>query len=146
MIVQVYKSISDYRDGKYPNYAFDPQRKIYPMVVTLEDWFLMGPELVNEVKDNVLRRMEKEEIPLEYLKDMPFSVCSTHEFEQAVQVMDQAGIHTVMQSKADDSRQQWTLSAFLKDGFTEYVRNTRFLFQEEFDVIGIKTTGEMDQR
>jgi hypothetical protein len=47
------------------------------MVVTLEDWFLMGPELVNEVKDNVLRRMEKEEIPLEYLKDMPFSVCST---------------------------------------------------------------------
>ena len=37
MIVQVYKSISDYRDGKYPNYAFDPQRKIYPMVVTLED-------------------------------------------------------------------------------------------------------------
>jgi hypothetical protein len=60
--------------------------------------------------------------------------------------MDQAGIHTVMQSKADDSRQQWTLSAFLKDGFTEYVRNTRFLFQEEFDVIGIKTTGGMDQR
>ncbi|HSL04691.1 MAG TPA: hypothetical protein VK901_14280 [Nitrospiraceae bacterium] len=59
MIVQVYKSIGDYRDGKYPNYAFDPQRKIYPMVVTLEDWFLMGPKLVNEVKDDVSRRMEK---------------------------------------------------------------------------------------
>lgn len=55
MIVQVYKSISDYRDGKYPNYAFDPQRKIYPIVVTLEDWFLMGPKLVNDVKDDVSR-------------------------------------------------------------------------------------------
>ena len=48
MIVQVYRSISDYLDGKYPNYAFDPQRKMYPMVVTLEDWFLMGPKLLNE--------------------------------------------------------------------------------------------------
>jgi hypothetical protein len=142
MIVQVYKSIRDYRDGKYPNYAFDPQRKIYPMVVTLEDWFLMGPKMVNEVKGDVSRRMEKEEIPLEYLKDMPFSVCSTHEFEQAVQVMDQVGIVTVMQGKVVDSRQEWTLSAFLRDGFREYARNSRFLFQKEFDAIGVKTIGE----
>jgi len=141
MIVQVYKSIRDYRDGKYPNYPFDPQRKIYPMVVTLEDWFLMGPKMVNEVKDDVSRRMEKEEIPLEYLKEMPFSVCSTHEFEQAVQVMDQVGILTVMQGKVDDSRQEWTLSAFLRDAFREYARNSRFLFQKEFDAIGIKTIG-----
>ncbi|MBK5283227.1 MAG: hypothetical protein JJE16_14230 [Nitrospiraceae bacterium] len=142
MIVQVYKSISDYRDGKYPNYAFDPQRKIYPMVVTLEDWFLTGPKLVNEVKDNVSRRMEKEGIPLAYLSDMPFSVCSTHEFEQAVQVMDQVGILTVMQGKVNDSRQQWTLAAFLRDGFQGHAKCLRFLFQKEFDAIGVNVIGE----
>ena len=145
MIVQVYKSIRDYRNGKYPNYPFDPHRKIYPMVVTLEDWFLMGPKMVNEVKDDVSRRMGREEIPLEYLKDMPFSVCSIHEFEQAVQVMDQVGILTVLQSKVDDSRQEWTLSAFLRDGFRKYARNSRFLFQKEFDAIGIKTIGEWNR-
>ena len=145
MIVQVYKSIHDYRNGRYPNYPFDPKRKIYPMVITLEDWFLIGPKLVNEVQDNVSRRMEKEEIPLEYLKDMPFSVCSAHEFEQAMQVMDQVGILTFMQGKVDDSRKQWTLSAFLKDGFQEYARNTRFLFQEEFDAIGVKAIGEWNR-
>ena len=142
MIVQVYKSISDYRNGKYPNYAFDPQRKIYPMVVTLEDWFLTGPKLVNEVKDDVSRRMENEGIPLAYLSDMPFSVCSIHEFEQAVQVMDQVGILTVMQGDVDNSRQQWTLSAFLRgDEFQAYVKHTRFLFQNEFHAIGVKTMG-----
>ncbi len=115
------------------------------MVVTLEDWFLMGPKLVNEVKDDVSRRMENEGIPLAYLTDMPFSVCSTHEFEQAVQVMDHVGILTVMQGKVDDSRQQWTLAAFLRSGFQEYAKHTRFLFQEEFDAIGVKTIGEWNR-
>lgn len=142
MIVQVYKSIRDYREGKYPNYVFDPNRKIFPIVVTLENWFLMGPKLLNELKDDVSRRMKKEELPLEFLRDMPFSVCSTHEFEQAVQVMDHAGILTVMQGKVDDSREQWTLAAFLRDGFQEHARHTRFLFQKEFDTIGVNVIGE----
>lgn len=142
MIVQVYKSIRDYREGKYPDYAFDPQRKIFPMVVTLENWFLMGPRLLNELKDDVSRRMKNENLPLEFLQDMPFSVCSTHEFEQAVQVMDLAGILTVMQGKVDDSREQWTLAAFLRDGFQEHARHTRFLFQNEFDTIGVNVIGE----
>ena len=142
MIVQVYKSIRDYRDGRYPNYAFDPQRKIFPMIVTLEDWFLMGPKLLNELKNDVSCRMQKEGLPIESLRDMPFSVCSTHEFEQAVQVMDHAGILTVMQGKIDDSRQQWTLAAFLRDGFPTFAKDTRFLFQKEFDAIGVTAIGE----
>ena len=142
MVVQVYKSIRDYRDGRYPNYAFDPKRKIYPIVVTLEDWFLMGPKLLNELKDDVSRRIQKEGLPLELLNDMPFSVCSIHEFEQAVQVMDHVGILTVMQGKVDDSRQRWTFSAFLSDGFQKFAKDTRFLFQKEFDEIGVKTIGE----
>lgn len=89
--------------------------------------------------------MGKEEIPLAYLKDMPFSVCSIDEFEHAVQVMDHAGILTVMQSKVDDSREQWTLSACSREGFQEHARETRFLFQEEFDAIGIKTIGEWNR-
>ena len=56
--------------------------------------------------------------------------------------MDQVGILTVMQGRVEDSRQEWTLSAFLRDAFREYARNSRFLFQKEFDAIGIKTIGE----
>ena len=144
MVVQVYKSIRDYRAGRYPNYPFDAQRKIYPMVVTLEDWFLMGPKLVHKVREDVIRRMEKDELPLEFLKEMPFSVCAIHEFEQAVQVMDFTGVLNVMQGKVDDSRQEWTLDAFLRDGFQGYMKDTRFLFQKEFDAIGVNTIGEWD--
>jgi hypothetical protein len=56
--------------------------------------------------------------------------------------MDEVGILTVMQGKVDDSRQEWTLSAFLKEGFREHMRNSRFLFQEEFDAIGVEVIGE----
>jgi len=116
------------------------------MIVTLEDWFLMGPKLLNELKNNVSRRMQKEGLPIEFLRDMPFSVCSTHEFEQAVQVIDHAGVLTVMQGKIDDSRQQWTLAAFLRDGFQTFAKDTHFLFQEEFDAIGVTAIGEWNAK
>ena len=86
--------------------------------------------------------MEAEGLPLTFLKEMPFSVCGVHEFEQAVQVMDVVGILNFMQRKVDDSRQEWTLSAFLREQFQEHAKLARFLFQNEFDAIGINTIGE----
>jgi len=145
MIVQVYKTIADYRANKYPTYRYDPQRRIYPIVLTLEDWFLMGPNLVNKVKEDVSRRMAEEGLPLTFLEEMPFSVCSIHEFEQAIQIMDQVGILTVMQTKIDTNRGEWTLSAFIREAFKTPAKEARFLFQSEFNTLGVEITGECNQ-
>lgn len=142
MVVQTYKSIRDDKAGHYPQFPFDPNRKIYPLVVTLEDWILMGPQLINQLKTDVSRRLEKERIPAAVIAEMPFSVCAIHEFEQAIQVMDRAGLHTVMQGKVEGSRQEWTLAAFLRDGFHDHLKQTRFLFEREFDTIGFSILGD----
>lgn len=138
MVVQVYKSIRDYRASAYPNYTFDPQRKIYPLIVTLEDWFLMGPKLLGELNRNVFERMQKEGLPSSFVRDMPFTVCSIQEFEHAVQVMDLAGINTFMQGKVDSSKSDWTLGAYLRDGYKGFAKDIRFLFNDEFESIGIR--------
>lgn len=145
MIVQVYKTIADYRANRYPSNTYEMHRKIYPLVVTLEDWFLMGPNLVRKVKEEVSNRMTSDGLPLAFLEEMPFSVCSAHEFEQAVQVMDQVGIINVMQDKVDPSKNEWTLSAFIRDAFQSQAKAARFLFQTEFDTLGVKTIGEWDR-
>jgi len=144
MVVQAYKSIRDYRSGHYPHFPFDPIRKIYPIVVTLEDWFLMGPKLVSTLRADVTRRLEKEMIPIEVIEEMPFSVCAIHEFEQAIQIMDRAGIHTVMQGKVERARQDWTLAAYLRDGFHDHREHGRFIFEEEFESIFINVLGDLN--
>jgi hypothetical protein len=146
MVVQAYKSICDYKAGYYPHYPFDPSRKIYPIILTLEDWFLMGPKLVNKVNADVTRRLNEEGVPIEVLQEMPYSVCAIHEFEQAIQIMDRVGIRMVMQGKTDSSRREWTLASFLREWFQEHVRHTRFLFEEEFDSIGISVLGNWNLR
>lgn len=142
MIVQLYKAIKDYREGRYPNHAFDPSRKIYPMVVTLEDWFLMGPTVFKHLDEEVRKRMDKERVPLDFLSEMPFTVCSMNEFEQAVQVMDHAGISTIMGSKIQLETRDWTLSAYLRDKCQQYSGCTQFLFKDEFNAIGAKAIRE----
>jgi hypothetical protein len=144
MVVRVYKSIRDHKAGHYPHFPFDPSRKIYPIIVTLEDWFLMGPKLVNKLRTDVARRLEDEGIPIDVLEEMPFSVCAIHEFEQAIQVMDHAGIRRVMQGKVERARQDWTLAAYLRDGFQEHREHTRFLFEEEFESIVSGLLGDLN--
>jgi hypothetical protein len=59
MVVQAYKSIRDYKASHYPHFPFNPNRKIYPIIVTLEDWFLMGPKLINQLRADVIRRLAR---------------------------------------------------------------------------------------
>jgi hypothetical protein len=44
-VVQVYKTIGDYRAGHYPQLPFVQVRVIFPLVVTLEDWYFFGNEM-----------------------------------------------------------------------------------------------------
>lgn len=104
----------------------------------------MGPKLVSTLRADVTRRLEKEMIPIEVIEEMPFSVCAIHEFEQAIQVMDRAGIHTVMQGKVERTRQDWTLAAYLRDGFHDHREHGRFLFEEEFESIFINVLGDLN--
>jgi hypothetical protein len=44
-VVQVYKTIIDYRANAYPHFPFKESRKIFPTVVTLEHWRMFGPHM-----------------------------------------------------------------------------------------------------
>jgi hypothetical protein len=143
IIVQAYRSIRDYRDGHYPNLPYDIRRHVYPLIVTLEDWFLMGPQLMDPLKEKVSVECEKAGLPLNWLAEMPYTVCAIHELEDAIQVMDVVGIETVMAGKVfNPEKQRWTLAAHLQDAFKEEMRKARFLFEEEYNSLGVDALTE----
>ena len=138
IVVQLYKTILDYKEGHYPDYPFFRERVIFPIVVTLEEWFLIGSRLRKELDSKVSDYMNQERISITYLQDMPYTVCSVREIEMAVQVMDKAGIHKVMSGKVFDvQRREWELSGHIRDAFAEYESNSQFLFEEEFKNLNI---------
>lgn len=140
-VIQVYKAIKDYRADQYPTFRFKHGRRIFPLIVTLEDWFLIGPKLLSGLSAMVEQGFNEAELPLEWLKEMPYSICSIQEFEEAIQVMQVVGIKEFMEKKLfDDGKREWAFGVFLRSEFPEAAKSVRFLFPDDFKGLGVPST------
>ena len=133
MIVQMYKSIRDYRKNLYPTCKFNPSSSIFPILITLEDWFLFGPKLSAELQEKIGEGFKESNLPDNWLTEMPYTVCSIQELEKAIQIMRTRGIGTVMASKVDAEHRTWAFDAHLRTKFNEDIKSIRCLFQDEYD-------------
>ena len=73
-LVQVYKTLEDYIGGLYEDRQYDGKKKIFPLVVTLENWRIFGK---NAERLNVLllERFEKEGLDKNLLMKYPYKTC-----------------------------------------------------------------------
>lgn len=94
-VVQAYKTISDYRENQYAHFPRRNGVAIYPFVVTLENWYLLGEDL-KRLKTAVQHGLERVNLPISFVEEMPFTVCSSDTFEYFVQIIHKHGIQTVM--------------------------------------------------
>lgn len=135
-ILQIYKTIKDYKKNRYPSFKFDENRKIFPLVLTLENWHLFGDKLPNEINKILIQKLKQESIGISYLEEMPYSICSIDEFEKMVQIIEKTGILNFMQNKVFDSeKKKWEFQSYMNSEFTEYYRNAKFLFEKDYNDI-----------
>ena len=89
-VVQHYKNVDDALKG---NTQWMPDNKpVYVFVVTLDDWYLSAPHVVEMLQNQVREQLENDELtPL--LESLPFIVTSIAEFEQMGQAIAQIGIN-----------------------------------------------------
>jgi hypothetical protein len=67
------------------------------------------------------------------LSDMPYTLCSVYELEQAAQVMNLSGIQAVIGGKTADLRKrEYVLDAYLQAEFKEELSHVKFLFPDEY--------------
>jgi hypothetical protein len=107
---------------------------IYPMILTLEDWFIFSPRVDAMLKQHIHQKLHRAGIPLSILDEMPCTIASSHEFELAIQVIAQLTISQVMGKKTANDQRMWSLLPFIMSDFKEQVRRAqRFLFAEDWE-------------
>ena len=135
-VVQAYKAIRDYRNGHYPHLAFDAARQIYPIVLTLEDWYCHGMYLPALLDEAVRTTMRSVGLDLDWLTTMPYAVVSIDEFETAIGVTSAAGIVRFWSGKLDDAdRRRWPYRSYCGDDFPAETAALPRLFHDEFEAM-----------
>lgn len=129
-VVQVYKSIDAYSKGKYPDFPYDSDKSIYPLIVTLEDWYIVGSNL-SKISEKVKQKLESSKLPGEYISRYPYSICSADTYETLIQIVKQVGIKKIMQEKVKNSETfEWEMLTYLQGYFKEELKKTRPLFSK----------------
>lgn len=101
-VVQVYKSIDQYERGLYPTLPPDRERRIYPLVVTMEEWYVMGGRMAGYLRDKVEEGLLRAGLAPERVAESPYTVCSVGELEMLVPVLRSVSIAAVMGPWASD--------------------------------------------
>jgi hypothetical protein len=130
-IVQHYRNIEDALKSKTRWVPDD--LPIYPLILTLEDWFIISPRVLEKLNKHVRRLLSQAGIDMKVLEEMPYTIASAHEFEITSQIIAQVGIFSVMSKKTTPERQGWALLPLASDDFKEEMRRINWhLFANDF--------------
>lgn len=138
-VVQIYSRIVEYKQGQWPQLDYDANRTLYPLVVTLEDWFVLGPRLNGLLDQRVRERLGAAGMNPDLMQEAPYAVISINDLERLAQVIPVIGIAGVMEAKLrDDARRTELWHGFLSD-FAPNIEVQRTLFQSEYDQMFART-------
>lgn len=129
-VVQTYKTIKDCLDGHYPHFRMEAEARVYPCVVTLEDWHMHGPVMYGLLREMVHAKMAEEGLPDDYTTKMPYSIWPIDHFEVGLQVVNEIPIASFMDGKLlDKGMQDWEWGPYMSSKF-KGKRDS--LFDEEY--------------
>lgn len=132
-IVQAYRTQLDCEQGFYPHWKPSGQR-IFPIIVTLEDWYTFGDRLIaQELDRRVAEKLVERGIDPKIAERSPYTVCCVAELELAIQIMKEVGIADFMMKKTSGEHRLWLLQPFMLDLFPVAYRGARRdLFHDEY--------------
>lgn len=114
VVVQHYKNIHDALEGR--THWKSDGKPVYPIVVTLDDWYLFAPHVVEMLESQVHEQLGKIKLT-GLLESLPFIVTSIAEFEQAGQAIAQIGIDRFCSSRIKLSNRHFGLHMHALQGF-----------------------------
>lgn len=122
-VIQTYKNI---RSANQDEIAWRPQHsRIFPMVVTLEDWYIFSPQITEMLENRIVQGLTDQSIDPNMLETMPFTIVSANELEIAAQVIAQTGITAVLDKATSTNRRFWSLHGVIANDFPEELRKTQ---------------------
>lgn len=127
-VVQNYKNILEAQQGLT---SWKPNgHPIVPLVITLEDWFFLGPRLHELLEISVHSQLVAEGLNTQLMETMPYAVMSCREFEFCIGVVSEVGITKFFQGKRNGECLQWMWREYLNH---EYKGMKTIDFQKAFE-------------
>jgi len=124
-IVQNYKNIRDAQKG-LTKWAPD-NLPVYPIIVTLEDWYLQSPRLLTPLNEQISALLAADNLDPGLLDTMPYSITTVAELERALQIVALRGVHTVFGPKIAAPLNNWSMITYLQQFFQAELAQARLL-------------------
>ncbi len=134
-VFQLYKSMLNYKNGEYPFIDYASSRKIYPMVLTLENWHIMGTERFTKINELAKAKLVEAGIDPICIEENPYTISSIDEFEYSAQVLSQIGISEFMEEKVGSKYRYYQLRPYQLERFVEESKTGVKLWDAEHDAI-----------
>jgi hypothetical protein len=132
-VVQLYKTITDYRQNAYPHFPVVEGLKIFPTVVTLENWRMFGPVMLSKLAEAVAQRLTSEGLSPQLVEQMPYSVWAIEELEVGLQIMRTNGIASFMEGKLNNPvKREWDWHGYMTNQYPKSFPAKR-LFDDQYD-------------
>lgn len=135
-IIQLYKNINLYKADEYPNYPFAEGKKIYPLVLTFEEWFVFGDEFLGEIGESVRIKANHEGINLSLISESPYTICSINDFEYMAQILQEVGVEDFMSRKINDEEmKKWQMFSYIHKVYFNQLSKVKDLFPNTLNEI-----------
>ncbi len=136
-VVQVYKQIYDFNNGRYPISFPHPIEKVFPIVLTLTEWYAFGEKIIVEILDNKINEKlnDLEEDFEGFSEAYPYTICSMNDFEIATQIMATVGVNQFMSKKVDGEHRTWTMITYIYKYYEKEIANAELMFMNDFESI-----------
>lgn len=133
-VVQHYKNVVKAVEGKS---KWEPNGKpTWPVVLTFEDWYLLGPRLQGLLADAVQAELIEEGMDAQLMTEMPYSVMSCREFELCAGSIAHAGISPFFAGKMEGEKRQWLWPEYSAHAFPHAPRiNFVHEFRADLDAV-----------
>lgn len=133
-VVQTYKTMEDFRKGLYPKIKYRLGKELYPMIVTLEDWFIYGDIIVNKLDEFVISRLTKVGLSPDLITLNPYCVISAEAFEMFVFIANKYDIKDILEEKLKDKEKKyWEIENYLRNKYPEDIKQAGCPFIPELD-------------
>lgn len=133
-VAQLYTTIEDYKKGSYPQLKYQPNKVIYPMVVTLEEWFIWGNPIVNKLDDLVKERLLKRGLSPDLITTQPYCIGSAETLEWIAYLANVHNLFEVLNEKVTSSdKKYWEIQNYLRKKFSGEIHEIRCPFVPELD-------------
>jgi hypothetical protein len=140
-VVQTYRNFVDYRDNKYPHLPFDSERDVLLLIVTLENWFILGPRLRALLHAAVVEKLTEAHLSPSLLDQIPFSIVPISELESGMEISREVGLQEFWWGKLTHPEMfEWDWRSYI---LTEYASfEITNLFERELDELTLVGTAQ----